>query len=221
MSPNKLFDYLDGKLSAQEREAVEAQIANDSTLLRQLAIARRLRETMPGSHEVIGSLDENTAATQRGAILSRRVALAFIVLVFVNVLIGLWFVTQTGKPSSEVQDASMRKQVEQSLEKAAASAMPTPNIEADEIKITATAQEGETIANKVIAIAAEAGGTGAKAMSDENGIIVLVDIAKDRESDFRGKLVALGAPASPVEASPSTQPNERKFLQVRIIKAPQ
>ena len=60
MSPNKLFDYLDGKLPAQEREELEARMVNDSTLLRELAIARKLRESMPGSGEVIGSLDSGS-----------------------------------------------------------------------------------------------------------------------------------------------------------------
>jgi anti-sigma factor RsiW len=218
MTPQKLFDYLDGKLPAQEREELEARMAKDSALLRQLAIARRLRETMPGSQEVIGSLEEN-AETKRGAILSRRVALAFIVLVFLNVFIGLWFIFQKQRPSAKARDASMRQQLQQSLEKAAASAMPTPNIEADEIKITPPAQQEEAAANKVIAAASAAGGSGAKALSDETGIVVLVDIPKNREMDFRQSLVALGAPLpAPIEEK-SFQPNERKFLQVRVLKA--
>jgi hypothetical protein len=221
MSPNKLFDYLDGKLSTQEREELEARMANDSTLLRQLAIARKLRETMPGSGEVIGSLDSETSKSERGAIISRRVGLAFIVLVFVNVFIGLWFIFQKEKPSAKARDADMRRQVEQSLEKAAVSAMPTPNIEADEIKISAPAQEQKNVANKVISAATAVGGTGGEALSDENGIIVLVDIPKNRETDFRHQLVALGGlPPVAVEQNAS-KPNERKFLQVRVVKAAQ
>jgi hypothetical protein len=219
ISPNKLFDYLDGKLPTQEREELESRMANDSTLLRQLAIARKLRETMSGSEEVIASLDSETRKTERGAIISRRVGLAFIVLVFVNVFIGLFFIFQKEKPSAKARDASMRKQVEQSLEKAAASAMPTPSIEADEIKISAPAQQEEDVANKVIAVAREAGGSGGKALNDENGIVVLIDIPKNREMDFRRGLVALGAaPPAPIQEDVS-KPNERKFLQVRIAKS--
>ena len=221
MSPNKLFDYLDGKLPPQEREELEARMANDSALLRQLAIARKLHETMPGSGEIIGSLDSGTQKTERGAIISRRVGLAFIVLVFVNVFIGLWFVFQKEKPSTKARDAEMRYQVEQSLEKAAASAMPTPNIEADEIKISAPAAQEEEIANKVISAAKEVGGSGGKALNDENGIVVLIDIPKNREMDFRRRLVALGAaPPAPIDEAAS-KPDERKFLQVRVVKATQ
>ena len=219
MSPNKLFDYLDGKLPPKEREELETQMANDSTLLRQLAMARKLREAMPGSSEVIGSLEEISAADRRGAILTRRIALAAIVLVFLNVLIGLWFVFQKGKPSSKAQDAAIRRQVEQSLEKTAAFAMPTPNIEADEIKISVPAGEKEEIANKVISAAKDAGGSGGKALDDENGIVVLVDLPKEREMDFRRKLVPLGAPVPGAIDENAPAPNGRRFLQVRVTKA--
>ncbi len=221
VSPNKLFDYLDGKLPPHEREQLEAQMANDSKLLRQLAIARKLHETMPGSQEMIGSLDSGSETATRGAIISRRVGLAFIILVFVNVFIGLWFIFQKEKPSAKARDADMRNQVEQSLEKAAASALPTPNIEADEIKISAPWPQQETVANQVVAAATEVGGSGAKALNDENGIVVLVDIPKSREADFRNRLVPLGAPSAPPVNNSSSQPNERKFLQVRVVKAPQ
>ena len=222
MSPNKLFDYLDGKLPSREREELEARLANDSTLLRQLAIARKLRETMPGSEEVIGSLESDERKNiERGAIISRRVGLAFIVLVFLNVFIGLWFIFQKEKPSAKAHDADVRKQVEQSLEKTAVSAMPTPNIEADEIKIKAPPQQQEEVANKVISAATEVGGSGGKALTDESGIVVLIDLPKNREMDFRRKLVALGAaPPAPVDENAS-MPNERKFLQVRVVKATQ
>ena len=218
MTPQKLFDYLDGKLPAQERDELERQIANDSTLLRQLAMARKIREAMPGSQEVIGSLEDNNATLQRGAVISRRVGLAFIVLVFLNVFIGLWFIFQKQKPSAKAQDAAIRQQVEQSLEKAAVTAMPTPNIEADEIKIAALAEQEELTANKVIKVAVDSGGAGSKALSDENGVVILIDIPKSREADFRRGLVALGGPSPMPMTQESSQPNERKFLQVRVGK---
>jgi hypothetical protein len=220
MTPQKLFDYLDGKLPTREREELEQKMADDSTLLRQLAMARKLREAMPGSQEVIGSVDEVSVADRRGAILSRRVALAFIVLVFLNVLIGLWFIFQKEKKTARSRDAGVRQQVEQSLAHAAVAAMPTPSIEADEIKISAPADQQEQTAQKLISAATESGGAGAKALSDENGIVILVDLPKSRELDFRNKLVALGGPPPPpIEASRS--PNDRKFLQIRVVKAAQ
>jgi anti-sigma factor RsiW len=218
VSPNKLFDYLDGKLPSQERAELEAQMANDSNLLRQLAIARKLRDAMPGSPEMVGSLDES--ADRRGAVLSRRVALAFIVLVFLNVFIGLWFIFLKQKQSSKPRDLEVQRQVEQSLAKAAVAAMPTPNIEADEIKISASPQQREEeVADKVIATATAAGGSAAKALNDESGIVVLVDIPKNRERDFRQNLVALGASKPVTIEEQAASPNKRKFLQVHVTKA--
>ncbi len=208
-------------MPAQEREELEQKMANDSNLLRQLAMARKLREAMPGSQEMIGSVDEVSAADRRGAILSRRVALAFIVLVFLNVLIGLWFIFQSEKKKAKSHDTDVRQQVEQSLAHAAVAAMPTPNIEADEIKISAPGDQQEQTVQKVISAATESGGVGAKALSEESGIVVLIDLPKNRELDFRRKLVALGAPPpGPIEET-KPQPNDRKFLQVRVVKATQ
>src|ERR1039457_3694252 len=42
MNPDKLFDYLDGKLSAQERAALEEKLTTDPLLQRELAIAREI-----------------------------------------------------------------------------------------------------------------------------------------------------------------------------------
>jgi hypothetical protein len=215
LSPQKLFDYLDGKLPTQEREELEEKMANDSNLLRQLAIARKLRESMPGSQEIVGSLED--ATNRRGAILSRRVGLAFIVLVFVNVFIGLWFIFHSKTQSP--RDSDVRRQVEQALKSAAVSAMPTPNIEADEIKLSASSGESEAVASKVIVAAQQAAGSGAKTLTDETGTIVLVDIPKNREMDFRRALVPLGAAIPPAVEEKPAQPNERKFLQVRVTKS--
>jgi hypothetical protein len=223
MSPNKLFDYLDGKLPVGQRAEIEKRIAGDPVLQRELAIARKIHEGMPGSREVIGSIDGAADVTERGAVLGRRVASAFAALVFVNVLIGLWFITQKEKksPDASRQEAGMRQQLKESLEKAAASALPPPNIETDEIKIIPPVFEDETVSGKVIEAATAVGGTGAKALTDENGTVVLVDIPKNREAEFRERLVPLGAPSpAPIDSSAKqTSPNERKFLQVRIVKA--
>jgi len=87
MSPDKLFDYLDGKLSSQEQAELERQLATDTYLQRQLVIAREIHSRMRSSPEV---LLEDEATAKRGAILGRRVAIAFAVLVFMNVVFGLY-----------------------------------------------------------------------------------------------------------------------------------
>jgi anti-sigma factor RsiW len=223
MSPNKLFDYLDGKLPAREREELEQRIAGDATLQRELAIARKLHDGMRDSSEVIDSIEQLPGTVERGAILGRRIAFAVIVLVFVNVVIGLWFIfLQQKKPASASRrDEKLRQQLEQSAQRAAVTALPTPSLESDEITIAAAPAEGEAMVSKVIAAATAAGGSGAKTLSDENGIVVLVDIPKSREVEFRDRILPLGAhlPTLDRSAKPAP-PNERKFLQIRIMRAP-
>src|SRR5437588_51648 len=46
MSPDKLFDYLDGKLSTRERAELEQRLTSDQQLQRELAVARRIHASM-------------------------------------------------------------------------------------------------------------------------------------------------------------------------------
>src|SRR5438094_10176589 len=48
MNPDKLFDYLDGRLSAAERAALEEQLISDRQLQRALAVARQIHLGMQG-----------------------------------------------------------------------------------------------------------------------------------------------------------------------------
>jgi anti-sigma factor RsiW len=218
MSPNKLFDYLDGKLPARQREELERQIAASPVLQRELAMARKLHD---GTHELSEQIEPPSPEAERGAILARRVALAFIVLVFLNVLIGLWFIFQHEKKKPvavNAAEAGFRQQVERSVEKAGTAALPLPNLETDEIKIAAPTSEHEAITGKVIAAAVSVGGSGAKALTEETGIVVLVDIPRSRETDFRNQLIPLGAHLPPIDDSTkSATADAKKFLQIRIV----
>ena len=53
MNPEKLFDYLEGKLSETERVRLEEQLAADPQLQRELAIAREMHRRSRGSREVL------------------------------------------------------------------------------------------------------------------------------------------------------------------------
>src|SRR5262249_51931380 len=158
---------------------------------------------------------------ERGAILARKVALAFIVLVFLNVLIGLLFIFQHEKKRTTNANpgaTGVRQQVEQSVEKAGAAALPLPNLDTDEIKIPAPTSQDESVTGKVIAAAVAVGGSGAKALTEETGIVILVDIPGNRETDFRDQMVSLGAQLPPLgDSTKSGTPGARKFLQIRIV----
>src|SRR5712692_4016925 len=120
MNPDKLFDYLDGKLAAAERAQFEQRLASDSQLQRELAIARQIHGSMRDSREVLGSLDL-TSTTARGAVLGRRVAIAFAVLVFLNVLFGLYAIVFMEKKRHRAPpNEQNRQQLVQALENTAA-----------------------------------------------------------------------------------------------------
>ena len=48
MNPDKLFDYLDGRLSPNDRAALEDQLMLDQQLQHELAVARQIHAGMHG-----------------------------------------------------------------------------------------------------------------------------------------------------------------------------
>ena len=90
MNPDKLFDYLDGRLSATDRIALEQRLVSDQQLQRELAIARQIHAGMrDDSHEILPPSEVDVSA--RGRKMALRVGAAFIILMGVNVGAGLWF----------------------------------------------------------------------------------------------------------------------------------
>lgn len=217
MNPDKFFDYLDGRLPEHEREVFEDKLLSDPQMQRQLGVAREIHKGMRSqrSREVLAEQDPETQ--ERAGRLGRRVAVAFAVLVFVNVLVGIAFIVGRGK-STKPANTHVRDQVSASLERAAAAALPAPTI-ADDITILAAPAERDALADRVIAAAAQVGGSGVKALPNERTTTVVVELPVSREPDFRAALVPLGAPASaPTTATPApSDAAARKLLQVQIM----
>src|SRR5256886_16333589 len=127
MNPDKLFDYLEGKLPATERAALEERLMSDKQLQRELAVARQIHAGMHGdSREVL--LLPRSDVTEQGRKMALRVGTAFIILMAVNVGIGLWLIArhETKNPNRALLETQMRKQITNSLENAAASFTPAP-----------------------------------------------------------------------------------------------
>ena len=127
MNPDKLFDYLEGKLPAAERAALEQRLISDTQLQRELAVARQIHAGMRGdSREVL--LQPQSDETEQGRKMALRVGAAFIVLMAVNVGIGLWLIArhETKNPNRSLLETQMREQVAKSLEHAAATFTPAP-----------------------------------------------------------------------------------------------
>src|SRR5438093_10892237 len=64
MNPDKLFDYLEGRLSQGERAALEEQLMSDKQLQRQLAAARQIHGGLLGHCLVVLLLPEPDVTVQ-------------------------------------------------------------------------------------------------------------------------------------------------------------
>jgi len=216
MNPDKLFDYLEGKLSPSERAEMEERLMSDSQLQRELGIARQIHANMRDSREILGVA--GPTLEERGAVLGRRIAIAFAVLVFANVAFGIYAIAFMKKKESARRSTEQnRTELAESLARSATVALPTPSLDVDEIKFTAPVAEQDKLANKVIAAAKEVGGSGTKGLADQQGVLLFAEVPTARLNDFRDSMKKLGAtvPASPAEPGAG----EKAILQVRIVSA--
>jgi hypothetical protein len=213
MNPDKLFDYLDGRLPPEERAELERRLATDSYLQRELVIAREIHSRMRDSREVMLTDD---ATANRGAVLGRRVAIAFAVLVFLNVVFGLYAIGFMENKRRARPNEHSRQELVQALQKAAANALPTPSLDVDEIKLNAAPKQRDAVASKVIATAKQAGGSAVKNLSNENGTLVFAEIPAARVNEFREALAKLGA-VLPTLTTQSPA-GGKAILQIRIVE---
>ena len=215
MSPEELFDYLEGKFGDEERAAFEERLATDAQLQRELAIAQEMHRRARGSREVVGDQDADIPLPAKG--LGRKVVTAFVALVLLNVLIGIVFIIGNKKGTGELRarEDATRRQLASTLQKTAENSMPLPTI-GNEIQLPAAATERDRIANTVIQLAQQAGGSAAKAPPDDKGVTIVIDLPSTRADEFRRSL----APLAPPEYSPAPEPSlsaeKRTILQVRV-----
>ena len=94
--------------------------------------------------------------------------------------------------------------------------MPLPTIAGD-IHLPAANTERDRIAENIIVLAKQCGGSAAKAPPDDKGLTVVVDVPSNRADEFRRSLAPL-APAdySAPPAEKSGPPEKRTIMQVRI-----
>ncbi len=227
MSPDKLFDYLDGKLSTRERAELEQRLTSDQQLQRELAVARRIHASMRGdSREVL--LPAQVDVSERGRKMARRVGVAFIILMAANVGVGLWLIArhETKNPNRELLEAQMRQQLAKSLEHTAAAALTPAPLGVSEITITAAPGRLDAVANEVAAVTQQLGGSATKGIPEQHRLGLLVDLPAFREMEFRAAISAItgGAPSS---ASLLPSPNEtagpgsgKKSFAVQIVESP-
>ena len=226
MNPDKLFDYLDGKLDPAARAELEEQLLHDEHLQKQFAVAREIHRGVgtrrPGApREVVVASDPD-----RGARLGRRIFAAAIFLIFLNVIGGLAFIAYKNKKPAAPSpaDSSVRQQVEASLGAAAQNAMPMPTFVPAEVQLVAPRLHWDALATRIIEAAGVFGGEATRGLADESSLTVLADIPTSRESEFRTAITsaasivpppAIGRGFGPAPA----EPDKRTIVQVRIAEA--
>jgi hypothetical protein len=216
MNPDKLFDYLEGKMPPSERAELEERLVSDPQLRKELAVARQIHSDMRDSREIVGV----TVPTleDRGAVLGRRVAIAFAVLVFANVVFGIYAIAfMKKKEHAQANTEQNRSELAQSLARTAAVALPTPSLDVEEITFTAPVAEQNFLANRVIDAAEQLGGSGTKGSEDEHGILIFAEIPAMHLNDFRDLMKKLGGTVPAPAAGPAA--GEKSILQVRIVSA--
>jgi len=226
MNPDKLFNYLEGRLPAAERAALEERLISDKQLQRELAVARQIHAGMQGdSREVL--LEARAEVTEQGRKMALRVGAAFIILMAVNVGFGLWLIArhESNNPNRELLEKQMREQIAKSIQRAG-TLTPAPNaLGVSEITIPVTAGKLDAVGDQVIAIGSRLGGSATKGLPDQGRLSVLVDVPANRESEFRNVIAAMGGekPATtrePGTVSPESTPpaTEKKSFVVQIVK---
>ena len=207
MNPDKLFDYLEGRLSPAERTALEQRLVSDTQLQKELAIAREIHARMHGdSREVLLPAEEKIS--ERGRKLARRIGIAFIILMAVNVGIGLWFIArhESKNPNRALLEEQMRSQLSQSLEHAAAATLSPGSLGLTEITLAAAPGQLNAVADEVAALVHQLGGSVTKGIPEQRRVGLLLDLPAAQASEFRRRLVAIpGATASSLKfAGPET-----------------
>jgi hypothetical protein len=224
MNPDKLFDYLEGRLTSSERAALEERLMSDEQLQREFAVARKIHAGMRSdSREVV--LPAPPDVSGQGRKMGIRIGVAFMILMFVNVGIGLWFIFrhESKNPNRPLLEAQMREQIAKSIERAAALTPESNALGISEITISTEKGKLDAVANKVVAIVSELGGSATKGVPDAGHLGILVDLPANRDSEFRMAIASIteerpGSTTPATEATPDT--GEKKSFIVQIVEKP-
>ena len=228
MNPDKLFDYLDGRLPATERAALEERLMSDKQLQREFAVARQIHAGIRGdSRELV--LPASPDVSMQGRNMAIRIGVAFMVLISVNVGIGLWFIFrhESTNPNRPLLEAQMREQIAKSISRAA-TLTPSPNaLGVTEITIPSEKGKLNAIADTVVKIVSSLAGSATKGVPDAGRVSILVDVPSNREGEFRAAVASVqggGSPDSPAPinapemGSPSHATSEKKSFVVQIVE---
>lgn len=165
--------------------------------------------------------------SEQGGKMAIRIGVAFMVLMLVNVGIGLWFIFrhESKNPNRPLLEAQMREQIAKSIERAAP-LTPAPNaLGVTEITIPAETGKLDAVADKVVAIVSELGGSATKGVPDAGRLSILVDLSANRESEFRAEIASItevrpgsSAFAEATADKPTPATGEKRSFVVQIAE---
>lgn len=221
MTPEKLFAYLDGRLPNEERAEIDRRVETDARLRRELTIAREIHLRARGnSREVI--FQDELATAERGRKMALRIGAAAIALIALNVGIGLFVIAhrEGSNPNRKLLEQQMRDQISKSLGQAANNVLTPPPLDVSDIIVPAARGKSGAMADEVVAITQRLGGNATKELPDKGRIGVLVDLAADRESEFRNALATMTGGAPPrTSPAPNESPSAtKKSFVVQIVE---
>ena len=164
--------------------------------------------------------------TEEGRKMALRVGTAFIILMAVNVGIGLWLIArhETKNPNRALLEKQMRKQISDSLEKAAAASLTPGPLGVSEITVSVESGKLDTVADEVVTIATRSGGSAVKGVADQGRVSVLVDLPVNRETEFRAALSsmigeALFSSATPAPSTAASATEKKSFIVQLVEKS--
>lgn len=216
VNPDKLFNYLDGKLPEHERLAVEEELMNSSESRREFEVARRIHSATHAGRENFEIIDERQDTRPPGRRAARQILLATLVLVAVNVVLGLLYIAhhEASNPNRALLEKQSREQLRQALEKTAAASLTAPPLGVAELHLTTEPGRTETVADEIVQLATRLKGTATKGIADDEGVKVLVEIAATQAGEFQAALHNLGGLPSANIALPDQAKGEEKISLV-------
>jgi hypothetical protein len=224
MNPDRLFDYLDGRLSEEERRALEEELMSNAEARREFDVARRIHSATRGARAPVEVLDERRDETPRGRLGARQILLATLVLVAVNVGLGLLYIAQneSTNPNRALLEKQNREQLRQALNNAAERNLTAPSLGVVQFAVTAEPGRAGSVAEEIVQLATRLNGKATKGIPDEKGVQVLVEMAAKRAGEFRAALANLGRMKdanADVTIPPTTNANENVSLVVQVSEA--
>ena len=223
MNPDKLFDYLDGRLPEDERRALEEQLMNDAEARRELEVARRIHNATGGGREHLEIMDEIVGDRSQGKRVGRQILLATVALVAVNVLLGLLYIAhhESKNPNRALMEKQSRQQLREALNKAAAGALTPPPLGVTELNVGVEKGRGSTVAGEIVQLTTRLKGTAIAGIPDEGRVNVLVEIAAGRGGEFRDALRNLDGVkevGGNMTVSASIHPQEKISIVVQLTE---